>query len=128
MTIYNGKTAAFAATTASVLDSATNSWSVETSSDVADGTNMNDDWSTPVAGLTDFSGSVELDADSAADYVSLIGDADTATFYLLDADVPNLSGTVIITGITETVTIEDIGKLSVSVEGNDAAGLVLTSV
>lgn len=126
MAKYNGKTAAFAFTGGAVLDSATNSWTVTTTSDVADGTNMNDAWMTNLPGLTDFTGTVESDADTTADYPAILGLDAAATFYFVDTAVPKLAGNAIITGVSESVSIDDIGKVSFTLEGNDAAGLEYT--
>jgi hypothetical protein len=43
------------------------------------------------------------------------------------ASGPHIAGAAICTSITETVGIDDIGKVSASFEGNDPAGLVLTA-
>lgn len=126
MVKYNGKTAAFSNDTATVMDSATNSWTVTTISDTADGTNMNDTFMTNVPGLTDFTGTVEADAGLTSDYVAALGVDDAVTFFFVDASTPTLTGNAIVTGVTETVTIDDIGKVSFSLEGNDTAGLVYT--
>ncbi len=132
MTVYNGKNGSVAFATSTILGSATNSWQVTTLADIAGATNMGDVWESDVVGLTDFNGSVDADSSIGADYPQLLVDQNTAdagevvTFTVVSGG-PNLSGTMLITGISETASIEDIGKLSVTLEGSDEDGLVLAA-
>ena len=126
MTVYNGKGGGFAFAGSVVFNEDTNSWEIATSSDVADSTGMGDTWEERLPGLTDFTASVDGNADSASDYTAAIGSGGAVTASIA-ASGPKLSGGAICTSITETVGIDDIGKVSASFEGNDAAGLILAA-
>ena len=128
MVAYNGKGGSVTFATSALLGSATNSWSVTTISDVADATNMGDTWMSSVAGLTDFNATVEADSSIGADYPALLTAAtgELVTFKVVTGG-PNLSGDMIVTGISETASIEDIGKVSITLEGNDEDGLILAA-
>lgn len=126
MTVYNGKGGGFVSAGAAVFDDDTNSWTITTTSDVADSTGMGDTWEEQLSGLTDFSGTVEGNADSGGDYVAVIGTSGKITGSVV-ASGPNVSGTAICTSITETASIDDIGKVSASFVGNDPVGLVLAA-
>ena len=126
MTVYHGKNASFTAAQGTFLGSATNSWTVTTLADIADATEMGDTWEESVDGLTDFNASVESNVSLTANYIEDLGVSGELTFQVVSGG-PNLVGTAILTGISETTTIDDIGKVSQTYEGNDAAGLVFAS-
>ena len=126
MTVYNGKGGGFVSEGAGVFDDDTNSWIIATTADVADATGMGDAWEERVVGLTDFTGSIDGNSDSGGDYVAVIGTSGVITGSVIVAG-PNVSGIAICTSITETVSIDDIGKVTASFEGNDPDGLVLAA-
>ena len=127
MTVYNGKGGGFVSAGAPVFDDDTNSWTITTTADIADATGMGDLWAERLAGLIDFTGSLDGNADSGGDYPAIIGTSGTITGSVV-ASGPNVSGTAICTSITETASIEDIGKVTATFEGNDPVGLVLAAI
>lgn len=122
MTVYHGKqgSATFAGSIADIQ-----SWSLDTIADVADITAMGDDFESHESGLTDFTAAIETIAqttvDTVGDYLGVGG-----ALVLKCSGSSQFTGTAICTGVTETVTIEDVGKLSLTFEGNDADGLSFT--
>lgn len=102
------------------------SWDFTTSIDVADTTPMGavNDWETQETGLSDFSGTAEGLAAKGLGTVALVG-ADQSVVFTLNngADNGDFEGNAIITSLTETVNIDDVGKVAYSFEGNDGAGL-----
>jgi hypothetical protein len=125
MAVYSGKGGSVTVENDTILGSGVNSWSVTTLVDVADSTNMSDVWASNERGLSDFNGTIEADSSIGADYPDIVGAAaQTFTFSVVSGG-PNLSGDMLVTSITETASIEDVGKLSVSLEGSDTTGLVL---
>jgi hypothetical protein len=125
---YHGKSGAVEVD-GTALSSLT-SWDVTTSIDTADTTTMAaaNSWATELTGLSDFTGTAEGLATSAQDTVALIGiDAAWQLNISEGADEVQLEGNAIMTGLTETVSVDDVGKLSYAFEGNDAEGLRLTA-
>ena len=96
------------------------SWSIEWTADTLETTNF--DTSGPrsyIGGLTSWSGSFELDADSAQEFVSsgyatAITDA-TVKFYLDSGNY--FQGSIIITSISVSTSVEEKPTVSVSFQG-----------
>ncbi len=99
------------------------SWTLTTVADLAESTAMGDSWGAHLAGLTDFNATAEGQSQIALDTVALLGSGQADVEFGLTSGGPDLTGGAIITGITETVSIEGNGTLSWTIEGNDAAGL-----
>ena len=92
--------------------------------ETANATAMGDTWDVFIAGLTDFNASAEGKSQVGLDTVALLGTSQAATeFVMQDAGAEYTAG-AIMTGITETATVDDIITLSYTFEGNDPAGLV----
>jgi len=107
------------------------SWSFSTSIDIAGTTAMGstNSWETQRAGLSDFSGSCEALANSGASLFPIDGSDGSLEFFFSNSDATvGFEGNAIGTGITETVSQDDVGKVSVSFEGNDAAGLAVGDI
>jgi len=106
------------------------SWEFSTSIDVLDTTPMGavNDWETQETGLSDFSGTAEGISSKSLDTVALLGDNGNVKFHFSNGgDDGEFEGNAIITSLTETVGVDDVGKLSYSFEGNDPLGLTFTS-
>lgn len=95
-----------------------NSWSLTTTVDTADSTSMLDSWESNVAGLSDYTATVEGDSEKSLATVSLLGTEASLSLELV-ADTTQFEANAILTGITETSSIEDIGKITYSFEGSD---------
>ena len=108
------------------------SWDLTTTADMADTTAMGatNSWSTQEAGLTDFSANIEFLTTSAADNVANSVSAGALAFGATsDADATSatyITGTGIPTTLTETVSIDDVSRTTISYEGNDATGLTIS--
>ncbi len=99
------------------------SWTLTTTGDTAESTDMGDTWKLFEPGLDDVVATVEghaaTERDTAAEIV-----AASATLKLY-IDATNYFGfTAFCTSITETSSINDVGKISYTFEMDDAAGLV----
>ena len=101
-----------------------NSWSLSVMSDVSDSTGMTDTWKTVTVGLKDFSANAEGFAETTVDYTSTLGTEASLKLYVDDSQY--FSGNAICSGITETASIEDNGKVSYSFVGDSAAGITFT--
>ncbi len=118
MSVYHGKAAKV--DLGGVIE-ATLGWSLTTSADVAEATDMGDTWKTFEPGFDDVTATVEGNARTTRDTITQIGSEATLKLYI---DATNyFSFNAICTGITETASKDDIGKISYSFEMDDAAGL-----
>lgn len=96
-------------------------WTLTTVSDTAEATAMGDTWQTFEQGLTDFTASADGNAETTVDYTSTIGTEATLKLYIDDTHY--FSANAICTAITETASIDDIGKITYAFEGDDASGI-----
>ncbi len=122
MTVFHGKggSATFAGSIADLQ-----SWTLGTSSDTADTTAMSDDFETHEGGLTDFTATAEGIANTTVDTIGTYLGVGGALVLKCSAG-HYFTGTAICTGYGESVTIDDVGKFTMSFEGNDADGLSYT--
>jgi len=121
MAVYHGKSGSvtFQGTVAKITQ-----WTLNTIASIADSTAMGDGWETHEVGLTDFNASIEAIAQSATSYITdYIGVSATLR---LTCSAGYFEGNAICNSLTETAGIEDVGKLSMSFEGNDADGISFT--
>jgi len=123
MSVYHGKggTATFAGSIADIQ-----SWSLEATADTADTTAMGDTFESHAPGLTDFTASIEAIAQTTVDTVGTYLGANGALVLTTSASTHYFTCTGICNGLTESVTIDDVGKLAMTFEGNDADGLLYT--
>jgi len=85
--------------------------------ETADTTAMGDTWATFIPGLTDFTGSAEALSQTALDTPALMCASDSIIFSTA-AGGAGYTSSVIVTGITETATVDDVLTVSYSYEGN----------
>ncbi len=86
-------------------------------------TSMGDIWAAFIAGMTDFNGTAEGKSQVGLDTTALLGSGGATIFSQVDGGT-GYSAAAIITGITETASIDSEITCSYTFEGNDAAGLV----
>jgi hypothetical protein len=98
-------------------------WTLTTIADTAESSSMGDLWQDFNAGLTDFNATAECLSQAGLDTVALLGSgqADVHFSYVLDG--PNFVGGALISGITETASIDGNIAISYTIEGNDVDGL-----
>jgi len=118
MAVYHGKTAKV--DDGAVME-ATTGWTLTTSADVAEATDMGDTWKSFALGFDDCSATVTGNARTTRNTVAQLGAAVTLKLYI---DATNyFYFTAICTSITETANMNDIGKMSYTYAMNDTAGL-----
>ena len=100
------------------------SWSLETSSDTASSDAQGETWKAFEEGLEDFTATVEGLAETTVDYTSTLAVNSALRLYIDDTNY--LSATAICTSITETASINDVGKVTYSFEGDDTSGIAYT--
>lgn len=93
------------------------SWTLDAISDVAEVTIMGDTWKDYLAGLKDWSGTIEIVADDAFGDLAMIGISATLTLEMVDG-ANNLEGTALISGISWNTDVTDVGKATYSFVGN----------
>lgn len=118
MAAYHGKTA-------KVDDGAaigqTTSWTLSTSGDVAESTDMNDTFKLYEPGFDDATATVEGLAATTRDTVTQCGAAVTLKLYI---DATNyFTFAAICTNVAETVDLNDVGKISYTYVMNAATGV-----
>jgi len=123
-TPYHGKTGNLLIAAAPILH--LTGWSINVIGETAPSTAMGDTWEGALGGMYDFNGSADGLSKKALDTTGLIGD--TGAFELVPGsnavpEQPKITGTGILTGVTETVNYEAEGRLSYAFEGNDIDGL-----
>ena len=101
------------------------SWSASATADTADTTAMTDTYESHEIGLTDFSVTAETLAQTTTDVPTTYIGKDGALVLSCSAS-HYFTANAICTGVTESVTIDDVGKLAFTFEGNDTGGLVFT--
>jgi hypothetical protein len=92
------------------------SWSFDASSDSARTTGMGNSFESYAPGLDTFSGSAEVLAATAADIVADVGTEQTLTLQIETGKT--IAANAILTSITETASIDDVGKLSIQFVGD----------
>ncbi|KKM62172.1 hypothetical protein LCGC14_1524330 [marine sediment metagenome] len=123
MAVFHGKTAkvSFSASVEAITG-----WSLAASADVAESTVMQSSgwWQGFEGGFFDATATVDGNGRTTRDTIAQIGAEAALQLYL---DATNYFGfNAICTGITETASKDDIGKISYSFEMDDAAGMVYT--
>ncbi len=104
------------------------SWTLNTSVDVADDTEMGDDWRSSLYGLIDFSVTVNtLNADAVDTVGTFLGVSAALGLELLNSD-DIITGTAICTGLTESQPVDDVGTITLTFVGNDEDGLGYTGL
>ena len=93
------------------------SWTFTSSSDTARATGMSATFDTFLPGLDTFTATVEAVAITTLDLAADIGSEATLTLYLNAAD-ESCAANAICTSITETCSIDDVGRVSMSFEGD----------
>jgi len=94
--------------------------------ETADATAMGDSWDVFNAGLTDFNATAEGLIAAGLDTTALLGTGGDAEF-VVNAGGAFFTAGVVVTGITETATIDDNISISYSYEGNDSDGFTFTA-
>jgi len=122
MAAYHGKTAKINFNTSDIFKG--QSWTLSTACDTADSTGMQDTWEEHVGGLTDFTAAVDGLAETTVDYCSLIATEATLNLYIDNTNY--FTATAILTSCTETASIEGVGTISYTFEGDSATGLTYT--
>jgi len=105
------------------------SWDLTTTADMADTTAMQatNSWSTQAAGLTDFTANIEYLTASADNNVTASVAAGALVLAAGESSAASITGTGIPTTLTETVSIDDVSRTTISYEGNDVDGLTLSA-
>ncbi len=91
--------------------------------ETAETTSMGDVWAAIIAGMTDFTGSAEGKSQVGLDTTALLGSGGATIFSTADGGA-GYTAAAIISGITETASIDSEITCSYTFEGNDAAGLI----
>lgn len=92
------------------------SWTYSANSDSARTTGMGDTYETYFPGLDTFSGSAEVLAATAADIPADVGTEQTLTLQIETGKT--IAANALLTSITETATIDDVGRLSITFTGD----------
>ena len=92
------------------------SWRLDVTADIADKTEMQATWKTYLAGLKDWTATVETNA-ADDESVAPLGTAATLTLEMVDAG-ENLEGNAFCTGISFAVDKDDLGKATHTFQGN----------
>ncbi len=124
MTTYHGKDGAMSVGGSPKIP--LQSWDLTTTADTADDTPMQvaNDWGTQRIGMTDFNANIELLTTSGLDAVALSVEAGVLVFGAGDS-AATITGTGLPTTLTETVSIDDVSKITVAYDGNDVDGLTI---
>jgi hypothetical protein len=91
--------------------------------DVVDTPAMGDDFTTRLAGLTDFTVTAEGKSQIGLDTMALLGDSGTNIIVIEETNA-SYSAAAIIQEFTETATVDDAITISYTIAGNDVDGLV----
>ena len=125
MATYHGKYGGVTVGGATQVD--LQSWDLTTTADMADTTSMQatNSWSTQEPGMTDFSANIEILTTSALDAVALSVAAGALVLVAGESSATSITGTGIPSTLTETVSIDDVARITIAYEGNDVDGLTL---
>ena len=96
------------------------SWTFDSSGEIADVTAMGDSWEDSIDGCTDFTATVEATSMTEIDTTADIG-LDATLTLTIEAGKSIVASNAIMTSITETTSIDDVGRLSMTFEGNETA-------
>lgn len=101
------------------------SFSIEETSDTAETTSMGDTARTYVATLKSFTGTIEVqwdEADATGQGALTVGSTVTVNFYPEGASSGDTyyTGSCIVTGVSRSVTFDDVTTASISVQGTGA--------
>lgn len=97
-------------------------WQLEETGEVGSATSMGDIWATNLAGGWDFTGSAEGKSKIGLVTTDLVGSTGEGVFGMSSSGA-GYTGPVIITGVTETASVDDLIALSYTFAGNSAAGI-----
>jgi len=123
MSVFHGKTATVVFTGGAGTITAVTGWSLSASADVAESTVMQSSgfWQAFEVGFDDATATIDGNARKTRDTVAQIGSEASLELYI--DDTYYFSFNALCTGITETASKDDIGKISYSFEMDDAAGV-----
>jgi len=110
-----GGTVVFVGTTLTNITS----WTFDSSGEIADTTAMGASFESSINGLTDFTATVEVVAMTEVDTVAYVG-TDASLTLTIESGKSIVATNAIMTSITETVGIDDVGRWSMSFVGNEA--------
>ena len=91
------------------------SWSIDTSADVAEATDMGDTWKSYQAGFKDWTATLECNKDSTDVGIDALGTTDTLTITATSGKT--YSGSAICTGYSPSASKDDIAKLTITFQG-----------
>ena len=97
------------------------SWTINFVGETADITGMGSSWTSSIDGITDFTVAVEALAQTAVDIPADLGESQTLTLEIVGGGTEEFVCDAVLTSVTETVSIDDVGRLSMTFEGNDLA-------
>lgn len=95
------------------------SWTFTSVGETADITGMGDDWRSTHDGATDFTASAEALSQTTIDIPGDVGTEQSLTLQIESGKT--IVANAILTSITETVSIDDVGRLSMAFEGDATA-------
>lgn len=99
------------------------SWSIDITADIAEITDMGDNWKSRLSGFKDWSATLECLTDSTGTGgVSVVGGA-AAALVITAASGDTYTGNAICTGITSSADANDAAKVSFSFVGADDSGV-----
>ena len=93
-------------------------WTYTASSDTANTSGMGDSFESHVPGLDTFAATTEAVAITTLDHAADIGTGASLTLFLVSGGTKRILAAAILTSLTETVSIEDVGRLSMAWVGN----------
>lgn len=89
-------------------------WTFTSTAETAETTAMGDAWASQANGMTDFSGTCEGIAMTIVDIPADIGLEATLELEIVSGDAAEFNANAILTSITETASVDDVGRLSMS--------------
>lgn len=119
MAVIHGKEGSFSYTGGGTASTQILSWTLDIVCDMAELSDMGDTWKTRLAGVKDWTATVECIDDTVAEFTSLGASLTNITFRLSSGNTL-LGATGIITGMGHTVDGTDVGKLSYTIQGTGA--------
>jgi len=94
-------------------------WTFTSAGDVADATGMGASYATNINGLTGFTATAECAAYTEIDIPADVGQEATLTLQLSTGKT--ISANAVLTSATETASVDDVGRLSLSFIGDAAS-------
>ncbi len=97
------------------------SWTLNLVGETADITGMGASWTSTLAGVTDVTVSVEALAMTETNIPADLGESQVLTLEIVGSTTQDFVLEAVLTSVTETASIDDVGRLSMTFSGNDAA-------